>query len=114
MRGCLWMPQLPTLQSGQCVFLSFGAADFNQRMFGYATLGRLHSLWFARLLAILRRPGRIAFTFAFVARRQFEQRFDRALMLIDGLVQITVFTETRRHARQCEIAGLTIIDFVPT
>ena len=66
MRGCFRMTKLPALQSCQRIVLSFGAADLNQRMFGDAPLGWLYSLGLAGLLAVLRRPWRIAMSFAFV------------------------------------------------
>ena len=67
MRSGFWMPRLPSLHAGERVRLPAGAGDLDQRMLGRPAARRLDPRRFAFLLAIVRRPRRIAEAIARVA-----------------------------------------------
>src|SRR5438477_12018766 len=74
---------------------------------------RLHSGRLARLLAILRRPRRIAKPLALVTRGELEQRLERAWLPIDAGVRIANLRESRRHCLHREVGGIADDDLVP-
>ena len=105
MRGSLGVTGLPAFEPGERVGFPARAADFNQRMHGrsarprrtdgaLARAGgrtatrRRHAGAFARLLAIVRRPRRIAQALGFLSRRQFEKAIERSGVAIDHLVRV--------------------------
>src|SRR5688572_14227410 len=101
------MPLFPALQSCQRVFFSLRASYLHQRMLAF---GGLNARRLGGLLAVMRRPWRIAQA---LVLEQFEKRFERAGMRIDRRMSIADFLEARRHGDQGEIARLAIGHFLP-
>ena len=68
------MSRAPALEPRKRSFFFLRAADFNQRIFRRAAPRRLDALRLARLLAVMRRPRRVAQALLLVPRRQLQER----------------------------------------
>src|SRR3954463_15092936 len=90
MPGGLGMAFLPALETGERLLLLLRAADFDQRQF--LALGRLHARRLPALLAVVRRPRRVALAMLF---KQFEQRLERSGLLVDTRVAVADLLEPR-------------------
>src|SRR6266545_2530724 len=82
-------------------------------MLRHASARGLDAGRFARLLAIMRRPWRIAEAVALVPGRQFEQRLDRSDVLVDARVRIADACESIWHCDQREVGRIATLDLVP-
>ena len=130
MRRRVGMTRSPSLEAGEGIFLlsapgrsrsvdasirvdrmkALRLTAWMMRAFAGATVGRARVVG---LLLVVRRPGGVTKTVAFVARRQLEQRVDRAGMLIDGRMAIADGRESRRHRCHREISGMALVDLFP-
>src|SRR6188472_905111 len=106
MRGGVGVARAPAFEPGQRVLFLLRAPNLDQRTTGDTPPGGLHARRLARLLLVLRRPWRIALTLALVARRELEQRRERAARVIDACMPIAERRETRGHRAQREVSGL--------
>src|SRR4029453_9981538 len=94
------MTRLPALEPGERVVLLAGAADLDERLRAPAACGgrrragalrarRLHPLRLARLLGVVRWPGRVPEAVGFVRAGKLEQRRERARMHVDGAMTVS-------------------------
>src|SRR6187402_2967116 len=125
MRGGLWMPRAPALETFERVLLALRPTNFNKRPARLprtsrflrssdgSALGRLHARRLVGLFSIVRRPRRIAETLAFLSRRKVEQPIERARAAIDIGVKIAYAREARRHRSEREVPWLHRFRFLP-
>src|SRR6476646_8113495 len=97
------MALLPALQARERIVLALRAADLDQRMLRRASSGGLHPGGLARLLLVVRRPGRVAEPLLF---EQLEQRFERSRPIVDSLVEVAQLPEAPGHRREREVSRL--------
>jgi hypothetical protein len=130
MRDRPGMARLPPLEPGQRILFSRPAADLDQRMLRSslrlqrtvvagaeagrrAPAGRRHAIRLTFLLAVVRRPRRVALALSLLLLRQLEQTLERARMPIDPGMTIAKLYEAGRHRREREICQLADVDLVP-
>src|SRR5262245_26832841 len=113
MRAGVRVPRLPSLETRERVGLFTRASDLDERLRRGATARWRHARSLARLLAIVRRPRRVAESFGLVTRRQFEERNERSRMRVHAGVAIAHAREARRHRLHREVARLARLDLVP-
>src|SRR5262249_41415997 len=111
---------LPALEPGEGVVLLRGTRDLNERLGGDAPSGgaSLFPRWgdarrLARLLGIVRRPGRVAEALGLLLRRPLEERVARPGMIVDAGMAVADAGEACRHGAEREVLRRAREQLVP-
>src|SRR5215470_5666722 len=104
MRSRFLVAFFPALETGERCILVRRPANFDQRIFPpslfelrrtcrWPPLRGLDACGLAGLFPVMRRPRRVALSFAFLLGRELEQPLDRARMIVDAGVTVANLSE---------------------